>query len=75
MYNETKLRNPNKENEDNVENLEKINEEKYAKCLAYTGNILEIINRIKDAPASYAEYIEDYDKNIIEAFDKNNEIK
>ena len=56
-------------------NLEKINEEKFAKCLVYTGNILEIINRIKEDPTSYAEYIEDYDKNIIEALDKNDEIK
>ena len=37
--------------------------------------MLEIINTIREDPASYAEYIEDSIKNIIEETDKNDETK
>ena len=37
--------------------------------------MLEIFNRIREDPASYADYIEDSIKNIIEEQDKNDENK
>jgi hypothetical protein len=75
MDNENKLRNPNAENEEDEEYIEKINEEKNAKYGDYPDRMLEIINRIREDPASYAEYIEDCIKNIIEETDKDDETK
>ena len=72
MDNENKLKNPN---EDDEEYLERINEEKNAKYGDYPDRMLEIINRIREDPASYAEYIEDCIKNIMEESDKNDETK
>ena len=37
--------------------------------------MLEIINKIREDPVSYADYIEDSIKNIIEEVDKNDETK
>jgi len=62
-------------NREDNESIERITEEKNAKYGDYPEKILEIINKIREDPASYAEVIEDSIKNIIEEPDKDNEYK
>ena len=65
----------NNNNEAEEEYNEKIAEEKNAKYADYPEKMLEIINKIREDPASYADFIEDSIKNIIEEQDKNDENK
>ena len=53
-------------------NINQINEDKNAKYAEYPEKMLELINKIREDPVSYAEVIEDSIKNIIET---NNETK
>ena len=73
--NQVKTRKVNNNNEADEDYIEKINEEKNAKYADYPEKMLEIINKIREDPASYADVIEDSIKNIIEEQDKNDENK
>ena len=73
--NQSKSKSKKRDNEGEEEYIERINEEKNAKYAEYPDKMLEIINRIREDPASYADYIEDCIKNIIEEQDKNDENK
>ncbi len=73
--NQLKSKREKKDNEGEEEYIERINEEKNAKYAEYPDKMLEIFNRIREDPASYADYIEDSIKNIIEEQDKNDENK
>jgi len=53
-------------------NINQVNEDKNAKYAEYPEKMLELINKIREDPVSYAEVIEDSIKNIIET---NNETK
>ena len=55
--------------------LEKLNEEKNAKYAEYPDKMIEIINKIRENPNSYADFIEDSIKYIIEIPDKEDETK
>lgn len=67
--------NYNENDEEEEDYNEKINEEKNAKYADYPRKMLEIINKIREDPVSYADVIEDSTKNIIEEPDKNDENK
>ena len=68
--------NTNPKNEEQDEDyLEKLNEEKNAKYAEYPDKMLEIINKIRENPAAYADVIEDSIKYIIEVPDKEDETK
>ena len=69
---ENKNENINKEDEDY---LEKLNEEKNAKYAEYPEKMLEIINKIRENPSRYADFIEDSIKHIIEVPDPEDETK
>ena len=55
--------------------LEKLNEEKNAKYAEYPDKMIEIINKIRENPNAYADFIEDSIKYIIEIPDKDDENK
>jgi hypothetical protein len=55
--------------------LEKLNEEKNAKYAEYPDKMIEIINKIRENPNAYADFIEDSIKYIIEIPDKEDETK
>ena len=55
--------------------LEKLNEEKNAKYAEYPDKMIEIINKIRENPSGYADFIEDSIKYIIEIPDKEDESK
>ena len=61
--------------EDYLEKLERLNEEKNIKYAEYPDNMVEIINKIRENPAAYADTIEDSIKYIEEEPDKNNPTK
>ena len=65
----------NNKNQPDEDYNERITEEKNAKYGHYPDKMLEIINKIREDPVSYADYIEDSIKNIIEEVDKNDESK
>ena len=74
----------NEENEENknerlnpedADYLEKLNEEKNAKYAEYPEKMLEIINKIRENPSRYADFIEDSIKHIIEVPDPEDETK
>ena len=69
---ENKNENINKEDEDY---LEKLNEEKNAKYAEYPEKMLEIINKIRENPHKYADFIEDSIEHIQEIPDPENETK
>ena len=69
---ENKNENINKEDEDY---LEKLNEEKNAKYAEYPDKMVEIINKIRENPVAYADFIEDSIKYITEIPDKEDETK
>ena len=69
---ENKNENINKEDEDY---LEKLNEEKNAKYAEYPEKMLEIINKIRENPHKYADFIEDSIEHIQEIPDQENETK
>ena len=56
----------NNENQKNEEYIEKINEDKNAKYADYPEKMIELINKIREDPVSYADVIEDSIQNIIE---------
>ena len=68
-------KNSNNKNQPDEDYNERIAEEKNAKYGNYPEKMLEIINKIREDPVSYADYIEDSIKNIIEEVDKNDETK
>lgn len=70
-----KLKGSNNKNNQDEDYIERLTEEKNAKYSNYPEKMLEIINTIREDPASYADYIEDSIKNIIEETDKNDETK
>ena len=55
--------------------LEKLNEEKNAKYAEYPDKMIEMINKIRENPNAYADFIEDSIKYIIEIPDKDDETK
>ena len=74
----------NEENEENkneslnpedADYLEKLNEEKNAKYAEYPDKMVEIINKIRENPVAYADFIEDSIKYITEIPDKEDETK
>ena len=69
---ENKNENINKEDEDY---LEKLNEEKNAKYAEYPEKMLEIINKIRENPHKYADFIEDSIEHIQEIPDPEDETK
>ena len=73
--NQIKYKGSNKENEEDEEYNEKINEERKAKYANYPEKMLEIINRIRQDPVSYANTIENSIKYIIQESDKEDETK
>ena len=73
--NQIKYKGENKENEEDEEYNEKINEERKAKYANYPEKMLEIINRIRQDPVSYADTIENSIKYIIQESDKEDETK
>ena len=60
----TKIKVSNNENEGEEEYNEKINEDKNTKYADYPEKMLELINKIREDPVSYADIIEDSIKNI-----------
>ena len=73
--NQAKLRGSNKGNEEDEEYNERLNEERKAKYASYPEKMLEIINKIRDDPPSYADFIENSIKYIIQENDKEDETK
>ena len=61
-----KLKENNNENKDEEEYNQKLNEDKNTKYADYPDKMLELINKIREEPAAYAEIIEDSIKNIVE---------
>ena len=59
------------ENQPQINENNEINEEKKLKYLDYPERILELINKIREDPVSYAEAIEDSIQYITEEQDKN----
>ena len=71
-----KNQNTNHQNEQEDEDyLEKLNEEKNAKYAEYPDKMVEIINKIRENPVAYADFIEDSIKYITEIPDKEDETK
>ena len=71
-----KNQNTNHQNEqEDEEYLEKLNEEKNAKYAEYPDKMVEIINKIRENPVAYADFIEDSIKYITEIPDKEDETK
>ena len=71
-----KNQNTNHQNEQEDEDyLEKLNEEKNAKYAEYPDKMVEIINKIRENPTGYADFIEDSIKYITEIPDKEDETK
>ena len=71
-----KNQNTNHQNEQADEDyLEKLNEEKNAKYAEYPDKMVEIINKIRENPTGYADFIEDSIKYITEIPDKEDETK
>ena len=64
--NPEQIKESNNENQRDEEYNEKINEVKNTKYADYPEKMLELINRIREDPASYADIIEDSIQNIIE---------
>ena len=62
--NPTQIKATNIENEKDEEYNEKINEDKNTKYAEYPEKMLELINKIRGDPVSYADIIEDSIKNI-----------
>ena len=60
---------------DYLEKLEKLNEEKNIKYAEYPDKMIEIINKIRENPAEYADTIEDSIKYILEEPEKDDETK
>ena len=60
------LKENNNENKDEEDYNQKLNEDKNTKYADYPDKMLELINKIREEPASYAEIIEDSIKNIVE---------
>ena len=54
------------ENKNEEEYNQKLNEDKNTKYADYPDKMLELINKIREEPAAYAEIIEDSIKNIVE---------
>ena len=73
--NQNKYRGENKENEEEEDYNERINEEKQAKYADYPEKMVEIINRIRQNPVSYADFIENSIKYIIQENDRDDETK
>ena len=73
--NDAKLKGSNNKNQPDEDYNERLTEEKNAKYGNYPEKMLDIINRIREDPASYADYIEDSIKNIVEEIDKKDETK
>jgi hypothetical protein len=73
--NDAKLKGSNNKNQPDEDYNERLAEEKNAKYGNYPEKMLDIINRIREDPASYADYIEDSIKNIVEETDKEDETK
>ena len=73
--NDPKLKGSNNKNQPDEDYNERLTEEKNAKYGNYPEKMLDIINRIREDPASYADYIEDSIKNIVEETDKEDETK
>ena len=73
--NDPKLKGSNNKNQPDEDYNERLTEEKNAKYGNYPEKMLDIINRIREDPASYADYIEDSIKNIVEEIDKKDETK
>jgi hypothetical protein len=65
-----KIKESNNENQRDEEYNEKINEVKNTKYADYPERMLELINKIREDPASYADIIEDSIHNIIENQDE-----
>ena len=72
---DAKLKGSNNKNQPDEDYNERLAEEKNAKYGNYPEKMLDIINRIREDPASYADYIEDSIKNIVEEIDKKDETK
>ena len=64
--NHEEIKEPNNENQRDEEYKEKINEVKNTKYADYPEKMLELINKIREDPASYADIVEDSIQNIIE---------
>ena len=64
------IKESNNENQRDEEYNEKINEVKNTKYADYPERMLELINKIREDPASYADIIEDSIHNIIENQDE-----
>ena len=65
--NQEQIKESNNENQrDEEEYNERINEVKNTKYADYPEKMLELINKIREDPASYADIIEDSIQNIIE---------
>ena len=64
--NQEQIKESNIENQRDEEYNEKINEVKNTKYAEYPEKMLELINKIREDPASYADIIEDSIQNIIE---------
>ena len=64
--NPVQLKNLNNENGRDEEYNEKINEDKNTKYADYPEKMLELINKIREDPVSYADIIEESIQNIIE---------
>ena len=62
-------------NPEDADYLEKLNEEKNAKYAEYPEKMLEIINKIRENPSRYADFIEDSIKHIIEVPDPEDDTK
>ena len=73
--NDAKLKGSNNKNQPDEDYNERLTEEKNAKYGNYPEKMFDIINRIREDPASYADYIEDSIKNIVEETDKEDETK
>ena len=61
--------------EENYNYSEKINEDRNARYSEYPEKMLDLINKIRNDPVSYADIIEDSIPNIIEDQDKDDETK
>jgi len=64
--NQEQIKESNNENQREEEYNEKINEVKNTKYADYPEKMLELINKIREDPASYADIIEDSIQNIIQ---------
>ena len=55
--------------------LERLNEERNAKYAEYPDKMVQIINKIRENPKAYADFIEDSIKYIVEEPDKEDKNK